>query len=451
MFTWSSARFATATALAASVATVLAAGVEARAATLDLAGAVGQGLERSPVVREAAEKLNQYRHEKNQLRSTLLPDIDLSAISTTRKDSVADKTVGSVPFGGESYNLYTVGVRGEQTLFTYGTFAGVGRGEVQRQIGEKDLEIARRDLTRQVISAFYATVMNENLVRLLENQEKSVRDTLAIAQRRLGLGGKRIDVLQVRTQLALLKPKIQSARNELAASTATLASLIGRSEAGELRIRNHLPALSIQEIEKAVNFKQARIPELQRLRLQRENLDALKTVALGKHLPSVKIVGDYNFINYSKSALFDGASKSWSVQLVLSVPLFSGFSSLPERRSFVAQDAQLEAQERNSSNDIQLQQIRSRKELESAEASLASAEEGAKLARESLIEARREYRVGLIDFLQYFQIERALFEAESSLLQLRYDAIQALSNYFVFSGQPLTDLIGLLSAEGKNS
>jgi len=424
-------------------------------AVLDLAAAVRQGLDNSPLIREAEEKLSQHRHEKNQKRSILFPNISLSASGVHRKDSVADKIVSTIPFGGEPYNLYTAGLHGEQTLFAYGMFSGVGQAEIEREISAKDLETANRDLTRQVVTAFYQTVMNENLVRLLEEQEKGVREILGIAQRRLGLGGKKIDVLQVQTRLALLRPQIEKARNELATSTAALANLIGRMDALELRIRGELPSLSIRQIEKRLDLKRFEIPELEKIRLQRQLVEEQKTAAWGANLPHLKIVGDYGFSNFTKEELFDDASKAWSVQLVLDVPLFSGFSSFSERRTFVARDAQLEAQERHLANTTQLEQVRSRKELESAEASLAFAEEGARLAKESLREALREYRVGLIDFLQYFQIESAKFEAETSLLQLRYGMVQATISYFISSGQSLPALVELMSTStpsgGKSS
>lgn len=418
------------------------------AEALDLADAVRLGLVNSPRIRGAEEKVSQARHEKWQLRAGLGPTFDLSASGSRKKDSVADMMVGSVPFGGERYNLYNVGLHGEQTLLTYGMFSGVGQADAQLAIGVQDLEVARRDLTRDVIAAYYRTLMNENLVRLLQEQERGVREILSIAQRRLALGGKRTDVLQVRTRLALLQPKIESARNELVKATAELASLIGRAEVGELRIHGHVPSLTVRDIESALDMKRFDIPELQKLRAQRDLLEDQRRVAMGQHLPKLKLVGDYNFINYSKAELFEDASASWAVKLVLSVPIFSGFSSIPERRSFVAQEAQLEASERQLVNQVQLAQIRSRKELESAEVSLKAAEEGARLARESLQEARREYRVGLINFIEFFQVESSSFEAETSLLQVRFNVISALGEYVAASGQSLSVLVDLLAKQG---
>jgi hypothetical protein len=102
-------------------------------------------------------------------------------------------------------------------------------------------------------------------------------------------------------------------------------------------------------------------------------------------------------------------------------------------------------------NNVSLRQIISKNELGLAEASLASATEAAALAKESLDEARREYKVGLVDFLQFFQVESANYEATTALLQLKYDVIGAYANYFIYSGQPLSVLIDLLAKEGNKT
>jgi outer membrane protein TolC len=418
----------------------------APAATLDLKGAVEHALVNSPALRESREKLEQSRFQKYTLTSSLFPKIDLSASQSYKKDAVANRS--AVAFGGEPYNAYSLSVIGDQPLFVYGTFSGLSQSEYSREITEVELEIKERDLIRSIISAYYRTLMNDRLLKIYQEQEKVVQEILVTAQRRLSLGGKKIDVLQVRTQLALLKPKIAKAQNELESSAAELANLLGMSENLELTLKGDIPSLAMKEMGKFLDLKVFNLPELKKVRLQRESLDQEKSVALGKHLPSLRLKGDYSFNNYTKSELIQDYSNSWSAMLLLEVPLFSGLSSYFDRRALTSKGAQLELSELDIKNRLVLEQIKARKALETAEASLASAEEAAKLARDSLNEARREYRFGIMDFLGFLQVEKADFEAASSLLQLRFDAIKAYSDYFAASGQPLNILVNLLN-EGE--
>lgn len=416
---------------------------------IDLKAAVEMGLSNSPRIKEGLEQVNQYRYEKYVARSSMLPTISATGTAGERKDAVANRSFGSVPFGGDPYNQYSAVLRGEQMLLAYGFFSGGRQAAFQERIAQEKLEGIKRDLSKDVVAAFYKTLMNESLVRLLEEQEQGVRDVLAIAKSRFAFGGKRMDVLQIQTRLALLKPKIDKAKNDLQTSTAELAQLLGRANSSEIKILGQIPSVALKDVESHANFKDPKIPELNQIRLQREQMAEAKSAALGKHLPHLKFVGEYGFSSYTKGELFDSASKSWSAYLVLNIPLFSGLSSLTERNAIIAQEFQLEAQERNISNGISLQQIKSRNELQLAEVSLESAKEAARLAKESLAEARREYRIGRIDFLQFFQVESANYEATTSLLQLKYDVIGAYVDYFTSSGQSLATLIDLLAKESS--
>jgi outer membrane protein TolC len=413
---------------------------------LTLKAAVDQAIQSSPVLERSEAAVNQSRYDKYVSRSLLLPNVKITGSAAEQKDSVANRTPGTVAFGGESYNLYRVGIHAEQPLLAYGFFSAARQGRIREDISRKDLEISRRDVTRDVVDAYYATVMNENLVRILQDQEKAVKEILNISRRRMGLGGKRLDYLQSQTKLAVLVPQITKAKNSLASSTAELAQLMGLENTKTLTIGIGMPELSLKDVSPKLNLKQVDIPELGRVRLERESIGEEKSMSLGKSLPQLKIVGDYSFLNYTKAELFDSPSRSWTAAVVLDIPIFSGFSLINERRSLVAQEYQREAEERNIRNNLAVKQITSRASLETAEASLQSASEAVRLAKSAMAEARQNYSVGLIDFVQYSAVQDADFDAATTLLQTRYDAIKAYSDYFAASGQPLSLLVDMLSA-----
>jgi outer membrane protein len=418
--------------------------LSASAATLTLKGALDIAVDRNNSLREAKEKFNQLRFQASGLWSTILPSVELAASGTYRKDSVANKSVGAVPFGGNPYNLYSLSAKGVQPLFVWGSLAAVRGAGYERDIQNAAVEIAERTVIQDVIAAYYKVVVNQSKIDILLDQEKVVNEALQMAQTRLRLaGGRKLDVLQMRTQLALLKPKIENARIDLATSAANLANLLGEQDRQEIQIRNALPGLK-GKVSEAKGFY---LPELERIRLNREKIDTEKSTALGKHLPQLKLIGDYSFLNYTKSDLLDPASNSWSVQVALTVPLFSGLSSIYERRALSSREAQLDFEEANLRNDLNLKQIQSKKSLEAAEASLVAAEQAADLAKQSMVQGRSDFRLGIIDFLQYLQVQESQLEAALSLNQLKYDNIVAYSNYYAASGKPMAELINILEAQ----
>lgn len=417
------------------------------AAPLDLKTALSAGLSANPALKGARERIDEAGFETALTRSSIFPALSAQSTATYKKDRVANRSANSVPFGGEPYNQYNAALRLEQPLFQWGSFAAVRASAINQQMVEADARITERNLTRDIIKAFYKLSLQQNLIGILLDEQKVVNESLKTAQNRLRMGGKKVDLLQVKVQAALLKPRIETARIELASSAAELAKLMGQTEGASFELRGKLPFLPSKEVEGKINLKEYSLPELDRLRFSREQLDESRSVLLGKHLPSLSLLGDYSFENYTKSDLLDSSSNAWSVQLLLKVPLFSGFSSINERKATNSRELQIELAERELRNQVSLDQIKARKALEAAELSLVSAAEAANLARESLNEGRRDFNYGIIDFLQYLQVQRSNFEAATSLNQLKYDNITALTDYFVASGQALSTLVELLTLE----
>lgn len=421
--------------------------VHAHAGVISLRAAVDRALSANPSLQAARERANETGYSVSVARATLLPEITATASAYKRKDAVANRT--SVPFGGEAYNSYNANIRGEQPLLKWGMLSAVRYADYAEQVAQADADIAERDLVRRVILAYFKVVFDQRRLDILLQQEKVIADSLVVARQNLGGAGKRTDYLQVRTQAALQKTKISSARVDLASSAAELASLLGLSEGSELPLHSALPDLSTSVIARAVSLSSADLLELRKLQLQRDQLSEERAVSLGDDLPSLSLIGTYDFTNYKKNELFDGASKSWTAQLLLTIPLFSGLSSVYERRALNSREAQLELSERDTRLALDLAQVKARKTLEASEAALASAKEAAELSEESLKVGGRDYRLGVIDFLNYLRVQEANFTATTSLLQLRYDNIAAYTNYFVASGQSLSRLVDLLAAEKK--
>jgi len=428
---------------------IVACAPSSHSAPLDLKTAVDNALTQNPALHGARERVLESGYNTSLVGAGLFPVLRAESSATYRKDAVAGKTASSVAFGGDPYNVYNASLKLEQSLFQWGSFSAVRAAGLEQKKVETDVLVAERNLVRDIIKAFYRLSLQRNVIEILLDEQKVVDESLRTAQNRLRLGGKKVDLLQVKVQAALLKPRIETARIDLASSAAELAKLMGETSGSNFELRGRLPFLHSKSLATKLNLKEFTLPELDRLKLAREQLDENRSVLLGKHLPSVSLLGDYNFANFTKSDLFDKASNAWSLQLLLKVPLFSGFSSIYERKITNSREAQLELEERDLRNLVSLEQIKSRKALEAAELSLASAVEAESLARESLKEGRRDYSYGIIDFLQYLQVQRSNFDAVSSLNQLKYDNIAALTDYFVASGQPLGLLINLLAEEEK--
>jgi outer membrane protein len=330
-------------------------------------------------------------------------------------------------------------------LFAYGSLSAVRQSDYDRKISLIDVEIAERDLSVKVIQTFYSVILNQKLLEVLNRQLGVLNETLKTSQSRYQTGrGQLLDLLQVKTQMAILKPKIADAQNKFISAGAQLADLMGGHQKTDIVVKGDLVTMPLPKIDSRLNLKDPHLPELERVRLLREQIHEAKDIALGKNLPTLGLIGDYGVQSYTKSDLFSNYSQLWSVGLQLTIPLFSGFSSVYEQRKISSQDYQLEFQSRNLLNDLQFKQIQARKTLESADANLASAEEASKLANDSINEARRNFRLATIDFIVYLNVQNSSLTADSQLYQIKFDNISAVANYFVASGQSISTLVDML-------
>ncbi len=416
---------------------------EPNGGVITIRAAVNTALSNNPSIQKAKEVLNYDIAETSLIRTSLYPTLNFTTTGLYKKDSpLADYTAN---FGGEGYNSYNLDLKLNQPLFAYGSLAAVTNSDYNRKINQIDVELAERDLTNQVIQAFYQVILDHKILDLLNRQLDVLQETLKTSQNRYQTGrGQLLDVLQVKTQMALLKPQIITAKNSIDSAAAKLSTLMGEVSQNEAKIKGRLVRIPRAVIDATVNLKHSSLPELERIRMQRLQLNELKDVTWGKHYPNLALVGDLGSNSYTKSEIFSNYSQFWSVGLQLTIPIFSGFSSSYEQKALSSQDYQLEYQARDTIANLELSQLTARKTLESSDASLSSAEEASNLARESVAEAKRNYRLATIDFLIFLSVQNSQLTADTSFFNTEYGSIQAITNYFIASGQSLSKLIDLL-------
>jgi outer membrane protein TolC len=403
--------------------------------------------ENNPKILVLNEKLNQYKAQRESIKSSLYPNLTWSLGSNYQKDAVY---TGSPKFGGDPYNAYSSDLKLNQTLYTKGVISAIDVANYDKKIQEINLELEIRNLDQNIIEAFYRFILNQSLFdNLIKNQE-IIQKALATSTKRYESGrGQLLDILQVKTQLALIGPQIEQAKNQLVIAGQQLINFMGEKEHPNLKLKGKLKSLIFKEVQKILDFNKFRLAEFELNQLQISQLDFSRDVTLGKNYPNIKLVGDYLYNNYKKADLFSDYSHAWAIQVQLNIPLFSGFSSFQERAILSSQEMQLKIARSDLENNLSLKQISSLRNLETTEASLLNSELAVKLATEAQNEAGRLYKVSQIDFLQFLTVQQSALLSRNNLDQLKYQSIVAYSNYFVATGQPLSSLVDLLTIEDK--
>ncbi|MEK6706694.1 MAG: TolC family protein [Bdellovibrionota bacterium] len=414
---------------------------DASVVVLTVKDVVSAALKENPEIAKTSEAVREAEASTSLARSQLFTGVSGVFLASQAKDAVASE---SARFGGEPFNKYSFSIEGKQVLFAPGILSNTAMPGWDRSAREFDLAIASRDLTAKVVRAFYSLVHRHRRLDALLRIEVAMRDAVASVQKRHSIGKSQLlDVLQAKTQLALLLPKIDELRSELKIIAAELSFLMGGKNASEIHISGKLEKPFFEEIVKTIN-NERKLIELEKVHAQQGKLTAERSFVLGKHLPRADLLAQFGRGAYVKSDLLDGGATSWSLGLQLSIPIFSGLSSVHERQVFAKRMVQLELEEQILNNKLAMEQVRSLKSLEQSEELVKAMLAAMKLSAASLSEAKKNFRLGTIDYVQFLSVQQTYIEAQTAVDQAWLKYINSLVDYFVASGIPMDELVGIL-------
>jgi outer membrane protein TolC len=416
---------------------------------LSLGDAVQAALKEGTAPRTARERVEEGDAGVSLAWSAFFPVINADAAYSYRKDPL---NIGNPLFGGEPYNLYGFDLKATQPIFHGGgEIASLAVARKESEIRGHELRIAERDATLKTIAAFYDTVLHQARLASFEGQLTSQKELLRETGQRQKIGrSQMLDLLQIRTQVALLEPRISQERNQMETSSAQLATLIGERQASSLRLKGGLATFDSKPVIEEAAASATALPELAKAEAQEAEAGERRTVVNAKNWPSLDLVGTWGRSSYVKSELFDESSTQWNMGLQVTIPLFSGLSSWQERRQLASQERQAEIEATRARDQSALDQVTAKKSLETATNVLDSSTKAFALSRDLLKEARRMYRYSTIDYTQYLSVERDAFQAELDHEQAEHDYIQAVATYMASAGLKLDYLVRKLDQAGGN-
>jgi outer membrane protein TolC len=413
------------------------------ALSLSIQDAVKRALDRNPTVLSNRERVEEANHAYSYAVSQFLPNLAGNASAFKQKAAVNGI---SVPFGGESYNQYTFQLKLVQPLYQGGAIlSGLHAAEKELDIRKKDLEISERDVTAQVINSFYSVMLNQQLLNVLNYTLNEEKQTQALVEKYQKIGRTQLlDVLQIKTQVALIYPRISTAENQMKSSASQLMSLLHDNQTEAVNLTGDLVYIDPATVNKVLSMKRER-PELARSRIVIDQFDDKSTVALSTYNPSFNLQALYGKTANSQSDLLNDFSNTWSVGFQLTVPIFAGLASIHEKRVLASQEKQLEYNQQSLLDNLAYSQVQAERNLDVATAVLKSTQEASEYSTASLKEAQREFKMATSSYTQVNTSEQNFLDAQTRFIQAKYDYIDAVTKYFISAGIPISELVQLLA------
>ncbi len=271
-------------------------------------------------------KLSYYLGEKGYSIQTTIP-----ANSIGPGFPPTDLTTG---FNSESFTYdYTVGLTLTQPLFSGGKiWHGYKMSALNKKIQDERLRQTENDIIFQVTDAFYRVMLARSFFDVAKEAKALSDEHLRVARARYKAGeATEYEVLRAEVESANLDSQLIRAENAVKLATIALKNIIGLKDDENINVVGELFPVEFEKtLDECLDLAKSNRAEVIQIEYQKELAEHNYKLAIGNYFPNLALVGNYQSLTNKKNTvrLFDKPEDKWlesySVMLVLSVPIFDG-------------------------------------------------------------------------------------------------------------------------------
>jgi len=275
--------------------------------------------------------------------------------------------------------------------------------------------------------AFFGVLIAREFVKVSEEAvivaEKHVHNVKILFE--VGMASK-FDLLRSEVQLANLKPQQIRAKNSLKVAELSLKTLLGLDLSQLLEIQGELTYEPFDpNLEEALTSALARRPEIQQLKYQKMMAGEMLKMSKATKIPTVAIQGAYNIWADRLTFKEEDWQSYYSVNLAMSVPIFSGFMAKAQIAKSKSLIKELEFSKKGLEDMILFEVRQAILKLSEARESILSQEKNVEQAMESLRIAELNFSEGLATTLDVSSVQSALTQAKTNYSQALYDYVMS--------------------------
>ncbi|MBX9767347.1 MAG: TolC family protein [Bdellovibrionales bacterium] len=389
--------------------------------------ALNEGITASREIKESEELVRSAKSVLSGSSATFFPTVNLLMSAGTfhdRQPVPGDPTLHVVP---RDRNQYNASIQGTQVLFSgFSSFAESARAKAGLQKAEENKRVLEFKIVTDIVEAYFGI---QNLQRKLASET----EILKVRQARLDQvmsrlrAGRATDLEEIQARLAIQsqEPAMNSLRNDIEARSLQLNRLLGKELTETYRLSDELtstsytvdalPPLSLaQAYEKALQNS----PEIKKVEAAYEEVVAELRIAEATQFPRVSLNFQAGSLTPLQREIGSQESINYGAAIEMSIPLFSGFSSIHavssgkskieaalERRAFAREQLFQNLQQTFRAWEVL------KKNIESSELSVKISKRGTERS-ESLYGAGRATMLDVLDsYTKRLEEERKLSDA----------------------------------------
>ena len=388
---------------------------------LTLEQCTAMALKYHPSLRASQAAIEASKFRVEQALSTYYPQANLTGSYNTATSNFPSVQGGTGSYTWTFFDLYSAGLALNQNIYDFGRTAhNVKINRENVKASEQDLTTTKQSVVLNLKQAYFGVLQALRLIQVADDTIKQMQDHLAQAQGFYQAGTRpKIDVTKAGVDLANAELALVQARNNYQVAQVTLNNALGLRQDLTFPIEDTL-ALKPTEITREEILKAAyeQRPELLQLKARQQAQEATIKLAQSSYYPVLSGTANYLYRGPEPGEMY------WdlSIGAILSIPLFSGFSSPNQVAEARANLSNLQAQEESLKLNIRLEADQAYLSLKLAFEQVAVTEKSQAQAQENFELATGRYQVGVGSPLE-------VTDAEVLLANARANNVTALYNY----------------------
>jgi outer membrane protein len=397
--------------------------------SMTLEDCISKALEGNPGILGAKEALSQAASGVKEARAGYLPNLSLSGsynfMEKTQTVGFPDPATGRIQnFKLDFTRDYDFQVSASQPLYTGGRVAGSYRiAQRSRQMAETDLRRVRSDVALEVVEAFYGLLLAREAVGVAEEAVATAEEFLRVVKARYNTGeASSFEVMRAEVEVSNLEPGLIGAKNAVALGELALKKAMGVSQDSNVDFVGSFghPNFSMT-VEEAIQMGLKARPEIATADLQRKMAETSVGLAKAGRLPTLSVAMSYDVLTNEITFDTDKIEDTYAGYLVLSLPLFDGFSTKARISKAMSELRRADITRRDLEQAIELEVRAAFLEIEAARQSLESQEKNVEMAEEGLAIANERYLQGYAANIEVLDSQLALNTARKNRLQAVHD------------------------------
>jgi outer membrane protein len=306
----------------------------------------------------------------------------------------------------------------------------------------------KESISLSLLNAYLQVLYAEEQVATCQEQVTSTTEELRLASERQKLGGISIsDYLQVKAQLASQKQTLASAVNTLEIDKVTLMQLMELPISDSFTIArpdlNSIIAVAKAETAEDVYSTALEVkPEVKSAALSTEESEVNLKLAKSGYYPSISMsAGISTGLSGINKIIVTGPLKdrlSSTLGVTASIPIFSKWSNRSSVSTAKVNIAMAQLEEINVKNQLRKKIEQACLDARSAAIEYEATLESYESAKESYNVASEKFNGGSMNSVDFLSVKTTLIQAESSLLQAKYQLVFSDKIIDFYKGIPLS-------------